>query len=72
MSRKKQKPVYSLGDSIIKKVNGYFLTKKLRHKYLVKVRSFPGAKISCMVDHVKPTIREDTPDNIILHAGTKL
>ena len=23
-----------------------------------------------MVDHVKPTIREDTPDNIILHPGT--
>ena len=70
MSREKQKSVHILGDSIIKKVNGYFLTKKLRHKYLVKVRSFPGAKISCMVDHVKPTIREDTPDNIILHAGT--
>ena len=57
-------------NSIIKKVNGYFLTKKLRHKYLVKVRSFPGAKTTCMVDHVKPTIREDTPDNIILHDGT--
>ena len=70
MSREKQKSVYILGDNIIKKVNGYFLTKKLRHKYLVKVRSFPEAKISFMVDHVKPSIREDTPDNIILHAGT--
>ena len=70
MSREKQKSVYILGDSIIKKVNGYFLTKKLRHKYLVKVRSFSVAKISFMVDHVKPSIREDTPDNIILHAGT--
>ena len=49
MSREKQKSVYILGDSIIKKVNGYFLTKQLRHKYLVKVRSFPGAKISCML-----------------------
>ena len=70
MSREKQKSVYILGDSIIKKVNDYFLTKNLCHKYIVKVRSFPGAKISCMVDHVKPTIREDAPDNIILHAGT--
>ena len=70
MLREKEKSVYILRDSIIKKVNGYFLTKKLRHKYLVKVRSFLGAKISCMVDHVKPTFREDTPDNIILHGGT--
>ena len=68
MSREKHKSVYILGDSIIK--NGCFLTKKMRHKYLFKVRSFLGTKISSMVDHVKPTIREDTPDNIILHAGT--
>ena len=29
MSREKQKSVYILGGSIMKKVNGYFLTKKL-------------------------------------------
>ena len=55
---------------MIKKLNGYFLTKKVRHKYLIKVRSFSGAKVSCMVDHVKPTLRDDKPDHIILHAGT--
>ena len=46
------------------------MTKNLRHKYLVKVRSYPKAKVSCMADHVKPTIREEIPDNIILHTGT--
>ena len=55
---------------MIKKLNGYFLTKKVRHKYLIKVRSFSGAKVSCMVDHVKPILRDDKPDHIILQAAT--
>ena len=50
---------------MIKKLNGYFLTRKVRHKYLIKVRSFSGAKVSCMVDHVNPTLRDDKPDHII-------
>ena len=55
---------------MIKKLNGYFLTRKVRHKYLIKVRSFSGAKVSCMVDHSKPTLRDDKPDHTILHVGT--
>ena len=54
---------------MIKKLNGYFLTRKVRHKYLIKVRSFSGAKVSCMADHVKPTLRDDKSD-IILHVET--
>ena len=45
--------VFTLGDSIVKNVNGYLLTKKLRNKKLIKVRSFSGAKLNCMYDHVK-------------------
>ena len=45
--------IYILGDSMIKKLNGYLLTRKIKHKHLVKVRSFSRAKISCMTDHVK-------------------
>ena len=48
--------VYILGDSMSKKLNRYLLTKKIRHKHLVKVRSFSGEKTSCMTDHVKPTL----------------
>ena len=55
---------------MIKKLNGYFLTKKERHKYLIKVRSFSGSKISFIVDHIKPTLRDHKPNHIILHAGT--
>ena len=62
----KQKTAYILGDSMVKKSNGYLLMKNVRHKFLVKVRPFSGAKVSCMVDHVKPTIRNDKPDHVIL------
>ena len=62
--------VFILGDSIVKNVNGYLLTKKLQHKKLIKVRSSSGAKVSCMSDHVKPTIREFNLNHIILHVGT--
>ena len=55
---------------MLKKPDGYLLTKKVRHKFLVKVRPFSGAKVSCMVDHVKPTILYDKPDLFILHTGT--
>ena len=58
MVKKKQKP------------DGYLLTKKVRHKFLVKVRSFSVAKVSCMVDHVKPTILDEKPDIFILHTRT--
>ena len=55
---------------MIKKLNGYFLTKKVRHKYLIKVRSLTGAKVSCMVDHVKSTLRDSKANHIILHVWT--
>ena len=55
---------------MVKKLNGYLLTKKVSHKFLVKIRPFSDVKVSCMVDHVKPTIRGDKPDYVILHTGT--
>ena len=55
---------------MVKKLNVYLLTGKIKHKHLVKVRSFSEAKISCMTDHVKPTLRDINLDHIILHTGT--
>ena len=69
-NNKNKTNVYILGDSIVKKLNGYLLTRKMKHKHLAKVCSFSEAKISCMMDHVKPTLRDKNPDDIILHAGT--
>ena len=46
------------------------MVKKLNRYFLVKVRPLTCAKVSCMFDHVKPTIRDDKPDHVILHTGT--
>ena len=40
------------------------------NKGVVKVRPFTAAKVSCMHDHVNPTIRDIDPQQIILHVGT--
>ena len=44
---------------MVKKLNDYLLTKKVKQIYLLKVRSFSGVKVSSMIDHVKQTIGED-------------
>ena len=62
--------MFILGDCMGKKLNGFLLTRKPKHKCLVKVRPFSSAKIRCMHDHVKPTIRDVNPDHVILHCGT--
>ena len=33
------------------------------------MRHFAGAKVRCMKDHIKPTLREK-PDHIVLHVAT--
>ena len=58
--------VYVLGDSVVKKLNGCLLTKKIKHRHLVLKY---GAKINCMAEHLTPTLREVNPGHIILHAG---
>ena len=55
---------------MVKILNGYFLMKKIKHKGIVKVRQFTTAKVRFMQDHVKPTIRDRNPQQIILHVGT--
>ena len=55
-----------LGDSMIKNLKGWEMSKKLKNVY---VRHFAGAKVRCMKDHIKPTLREK-PNFIVLHVGT--
>ena len=44
--------------------------EKVKHKYLIKVRPFSEAKASCMVDNVKPTIRDNKPNHVVSRAET--
>ena len=69
-SSNSKETVFILGDSMVKKVNGFYLTRNIKHKFLVKVRPFSSAKTRCMYDHAKPTITELNPEHIILHVGT--
>ena len=55
---------------MVKKLNGFLLTRRLDHKCLVKVRPFNSAKVRCKHDHVKPTVRDFDRDHIILHCET--
>ena len=62
--------VFILGDIMVKKLNGFLLTRKLNHKCLVNVQPFNSAKVRCIHDHAKPTARDFDTDHIILHCGT--
>ena len=70
LSSNSKETVFILGDSMVKKVNGFYLTRNIKHKFLVKVRPFSSTKTRCMYDHAKPTIRELNPELIILDVGT--
>ena len=62
-NRKEKPSIFVIEYNMTKKLNGYLLTKKIKHKVIVKVRPFTTAKVSCMQDHVKPTIRDINPQN---------
>ena len=57
-AKKSKKTVFIVGDSMIKNIDGYLLTKSINRKSLVKVRPFTTAKTTDMHDHPKPTIRD--------------
>ena len=67
---KNNKNFYILGDSIVKHVEGWKLKNSLGNNHDVYVRSFPGAKVKCVKDYIKPCIRENNPEYVILHVRT--
>ena len=57
-----------LADSIIKNIKGWEISRKLQNANAY-VRHFLGAKVHCMKDYLKPSLREN-PDHFVLHVGT--
>ena len=57
-----------LGDSMIKNIKGWEILKKLQNAN-VYVRHFSGAKVRCMKDCLKPSLRENA-DHFVLHVDT--
>ena len=62
------KKVILLGDSIIKRVRGYDLSHSLE-SCTVHVKHFLGARVKCLQDYVKPSLRENLR-HLIIHVGT--
>ena len=53
-----------------KHVQGWGITKRTHNKRKVFMRPFPGSKVDCMKDYMKPCITENNSDNLIFHVGT--
>ena len=66
---KNEKSVFVIGDSMVKHLNGWEMSKKLNANCKVFVKTFSGAKTTCMHDYVKPLVRNSL-DRFILHFGT--
>ena len=64
------KVTFILGDNMIKHTKGWEMLSKIDHKHSIYVRSFSGAKVRSMKDNVKPCVRDENPDHIIMHVGT--
>ena len=55
---------------MVKHIYGWEISNQLEKKHKVHVRSFSSAKVKCMKDCIKPCIREEQPDHVILLVGT--
>ena len=66
---KDEKSIFVIGDSMVKRLNRWEMSKKLNANRKVLVKTFSGAKTTCMNDYVKPLVRS-SPDHFILHLGT--
>ena len=64
-----KKKVFVLGDSMVKHIQGWDITKELENKHKVYIRQLAGSKVICMNDYVKSCIPENNPDHIIFHFG---
>ena len=65
-----KKNIFILGDSMVKLIYGWEMNKKLNNKQKVFVRSFSGAKATCMRDYIKSCLRENSPEHVVLYVGT--
>ena len=70
--RKNDKPKgekNDIEDSLVKHLNGWEISKKLKANVQLFVKTFSGGKTTCMNDYVKPSVGS-SPEHLILHVGT--
>ena len=66
---KNEKSIFVTGNSIVKHLNEWEMSKKLNANCKVFVKTFSSGKTTCMNDYVKPSVRSSA-DHFILHVGT--
>ena len=66
---KNKKSIFVIGDSMVKHLNRWEMSKKLNGNCNVFVKTFSVAKTACMHNYVKPSVRSSS-DDLILHIGT--
>ena len=66
---KNKKSIFAIGDSMAKHLTRWEMPKILNANCRVFVKTFSGAKTTCMNYYVKPSLRS-SPDYFILHVGT--
>ena len=64
---KENRSVLVVGDSMLKHLTQQKISKSTNTR--VRVKSFLGAAVRDMKDHIKPGLRTN-PENVILHIGT--
>ena len=63
-----RKKTLIVGDSIVKNIEGWKLSKRMKSSGAVK--SIPGATTKGMKHHIKGCLEDNSPDSVILHVGT--
>ena len=66
---KNEKSIFVRGDSMVKHLNGWEISKKLNKNCKVFVKTFSGAKTACTHNYVNPSVRS-SPNHFIFHIGT--
>ena len=64
-----KKSVIILGDSMTKLLNVWEMAKTIQSNCKIYAQNFSGTTVSCMEDHMKPSLR-NPPDHFILYVGT--
>ena len=66
---KKKKSIFVIGNSMVKHLNEWEMSKKLNGNCKVFVKTFSGAKTTSTHDYLKPSVRGSS-DHFIFHVGT--
>ena len=64
------KRIHIYGASLIKRLKGKEMATFIKLKNKTFIRSFPGSTASYLNEYVKPTLREEKPDIVVINAGS--